>query len=196
MHKEVLLLMGSPKKTGYSNLAASYLDKALLDNGVVVNRVDIMDMAIEPCKDCPYCSKVKHQCVINDDMRSVYAHMKTADALILVTPIYFNGVPSQVKALVDRTQMIFMSQFAHKVPYPVNVDETKKGAYFVAFGGAKTYENQFLGVEETMKWVLKSLKMPLRQYLKVPATDHLTKESFVAEKGSALDEIVRDIVKR
>lgn len=196
MHKEVLLIMGSPKKTGFSFATAAYLENALRVQGIEVKRFDIGDMTIKPCMDCPFCTQTKHRCVIEDDMQAVYAQMKTADALILVTPIYFNGVPSQVKALVDRTQMIFMSQFAHKVPYPNETNEEQKGAYFIAFGGARTYENQFLGVEETMKWVLKSLKMPLRQYVQVSATDHLKPKSFLEDKGKLLDEIIGDIVKR
>ena len=44
------------------------------------------------------------RCVIEDDMSYIYENIEAADEIILVSPVYFSGAPSQLKALMDRLQ--------------------------------------------------------------------------------------------
>lgn len=50
-----------------------------------------------------------HQCVIEDDFSEVRKHIDAADELIVVSPVYFAGAPSQFKALLDRMQPYYRS---------------------------------------------------------------------------------------
>lgn len=50
-----------------------------------------------------------HQCVIDDDFGEVRKHIDAADELIVVSPVYFAGAPSQFKALLDRMQPYYRS---------------------------------------------------------------------------------------
>lgn len=186
--KNVLLILGSHKKSGYTHESADYLERAFKEEGITPARVDVLGLEIAPCLDCPYCEKNPGKCVLNDDMGMVYEKLREAEVVIVLTPVYFNGVTSRLKTLIDRTQMIFMSAYRHKTPYSV---AENKGAFVVAFGGAKAYENQFLGVDESLKWVFKSLKMPLLKSYGISGTDHFTKGRLNPETLQILDEIVK-----
>lgn len=43
-------------------------------------------------------------CVIDDDMQEIYEFIDAADEITVVSPVYFAGPPSQLKALLDRLQ--------------------------------------------------------------------------------------------
>lgn len=51
--------------------------------------------------DYPYCPRY------DDDMQDVYPLLPAADELIVVSPVYFSGAPSSLKALLDRMQPHF-----------------------------------------------------------------------------------------
>lgn len=186
--KNILMILGSHKKTGYTHESADYLEKAFEKHGVRPTRLDVLKLEIAPCLDCPYCEKNPGKCVIDDGMKVVYEKLRAAEVVIVITPVYFNGVTSRLKTLIDRTQMIFMSAYRHKTPYSV---AEKRVAFVVAFGGAKTYEHQFLGVEESLKWVFKSLKMPLLKSYGISGTDHFKEGRLNLESLQFLDEIVK-----
>lgn len=194
--KRVTLLIGSHKRNGFSRLALEYLKTGFEKSGITPDVIDVLDLDLTHCLDCGYCSKHQGKCVISDDMNHVYESMQTADHMVVITPVYYNGVTSRLKVLIDRTQMIFMSIFSHGMPYPINTVEETKGAYIVAFGGPRPYDNQFFGVEESLKWVFKNLKMPKRSQINFSGTDHLKKGLLTDEMKCALDKMLQDIIER
>jgi hypothetical protein len=42
-------------------------------------------------------------CVQKDDMSEIYGHLKNSDILVFGTPIYLDGITSQIKAVIDRS---------------------------------------------------------------------------------------------
>ena len=52
------------------------------------------------------------RCVIEDDMSYIYENIEAADEIILVSPVYFSGAPSQLKALMDRLQPYYAQSAA------------------------------------------------------------------------------------
>lgn len=73
--------------------------------------------ADEEPTDYPYCPR------FDDDMQDVYALLPGADELIVVSPVYFSGAPSSMKALLDRMQPHFWadSRKAPKRPATLHV---------------------------------------------------------------------------
>ncbi len=195
MH-DVLLLIGSHKRGGFSERAAEWMKNQLEASGKTVEILTIRTLRLEHCLDCPYCEEHCGKCVIDDDMNHVYAKLKAAQHLVVLTPVYFNGVPSRLKVLIDRTQMIFMTGFAHKQVFPLCSDESQKGAYIVSFGGAKAYEHQFYGVASTLDWVFRNLKMPLRAHAVFSGTDHIERGVLTEAMIRELTGILKEIVER
>jgi multimeric flavodoxin WrbA len=73
-------------------------------------------------KDAPAPQKSKQEiqfehprrCVIDDDMSDIYELIDEAEELTIVSPVYFAGPPSQLKALLDRLQPYFAASAAQR----------------------------------------------------------------------------------
>jgi multimeric flavodoxin WrbA len=105
----VIGLNGTPRVGGNSEIL---LDKALegaSQIGAVVVRLDVGRMNIAGCKACGSCSEDAGVCVQNDDMTRIYHLLDEADGIIVSSPLYFSGLSSQIKAVIDRCQCIWVS---------------------------------------------------------------------------------------
>lgn len=79
---------------------------------------------LEPLERIRKSDSQRHVCVIDDDMSEVRKHLDAADELIVVSPVYFAGAPSQLKALMDRLQPYYWSgvrRQTHKRPLILHV---------------------------------------------------------------------------
>ncbi|WP_165043868.1 flavodoxin family protein [Adlercreutzia sp. ZJ138] len=66
-------------------------------------------------------------CVIGDDMQEVYPLIDAADELVVVSPVYFAGAPSQLKALLDRLQPYFWTNARKGVKRPATLHVVGEG---------------------------------------------------------------------
>lgn len=98
----ILILSGSKRKGGNTDtLAASFAEGAKLHN--TVETISIHDYKIRPCTGCNHCFKTEeHKCKKRDDMRYVYKKLAEADVVVIASPVYFYGISSQLKSVVDR----------------------------------------------------------------------------------------------
>ncbi len=60
---------------------------------------------IKPCMHCDYCLENK-KCIIEDDMRDIYANLQEADGIILATPVQSGGISSNLSTIMDRTRAL------------------------------------------------------------------------------------------
>ena len=103
MSKNIVVLSGSPRKGANTDtLAAAFVDGAKsADKNVIVFRP--ADMKIGGCLGCGHCFEEPGVCVQKDDMIQILDALKTADTLVLASPVYFWGVTAQLKLAIDRT---------------------------------------------------------------------------------------------
>ena len=100
---KVLVLNGSPKggRSNTLNITKAFLAGFPADTKV--DTAELYRMDIKPCVGCFSCwSRTDGHCVINDDMQLLYGRIMAADVIIESFPLYFFGMPSQLKALTDR----------------------------------------------------------------------------------------------
>jgi multimeric flavodoxin WrbA len=173
MNKNVVLIMGSHRSNANTAYWIDAMSSKMAEMDVTCRSVDVNKLLIKPCIDCNYCKNNWGKCVHVDDMAQVYQMLKQADILIIATPVYFNGVTSKLKTLVDRCQMIFLCDFAHNIPFVDSVDSSGKQGYIVSVGGAGHYPNQFIGTEITLKLIFNNLRMPLTEHIKYSETDQI-----------------------
>ena len=103
---KVLGIYGSPRKGGNTDVL---LDEALRGAGITgaeVSPVRCCDLKISGCAECGGCDQTG-VCVIDDDMQEVYPKLLEANVVILASPIFFYGISSQAKALIDRCQAMW-----------------------------------------------------------------------------------------
>jgi len=100
---KVLILNGSPKLERSNTLNITNAFVSGFPEGTEVKRIDIYSKDIKPCRGCFACwASEDGTCVIKDDMAGILSSVKEADVIIESFPLYFYGMPSQLKAVTDR----------------------------------------------------------------------------------------------
>lgn len=103
MSKKVLILSGSPRKSGNSDLLCDEFSRGAQEAGHSVEKIRVAEKKVAPCSACYYCRKSGGACVHQDDMAEVLQKMIDADVLVLASPVYFYSIDAQLKAVIDRT---------------------------------------------------------------------------------------------
>lgn len=102
MGKKVLIISGSPRKGGNSDILCEQFKKGAEESGNTVEKVFLHQLKIGPCMACYGC-RGKKTCVQKDDMEALLEKMVKADVLVLATPVYFYSMDGQLKTMIDRT---------------------------------------------------------------------------------------------
>jgi len=126
---KVLLINGSPRKDGNTSIAIAEVASALEKEGIDTHIIQIGNKAVQGCIACNKCNELG-RCIFKDSLyNEVIDHIKTSDALIVGSPVYYAGPNGSLCALLDR---VFYSYSDHL--------EYKPGASIVVCrrGGAST----------------------------------------------------------
>lgn len=115
MCAKVLILSGSPRRNGNTEILCDRFADGARDAGHEVEKVRVCDLNIHYCTGCDSCVR-SGKCVFNDDMETVREKMMAADVLVLASPVYFYTMDAQIKALIDRT-VPFYTQLKEKSVY-------------------------------------------------------------------------------
>ena len=101
---KVVVLTGSPHPNGTTaTLADEFCAGVQEAKKHEIIRFDTAQREINPCIGCNYCHANDGRCVYPDDgMREIAPALIEADAVVLVTPLYYFGITAQLKATIDR----------------------------------------------------------------------------------------------
>ena len=102
MSKKVLILSGSPRKGGNSDILCDEFMKGAEESGNTVEKIRVAEKKIGYCRGC-YACKRTGICAIKDDMAEILQKMIDADVIVLASPVYFYSIDAQLKAVIDRT---------------------------------------------------------------------------------------------
>ena len=164
---DVLGIMGSPRRKGNTEIL---LDRALAGaeaSGAQVEKVIVSKLRIAPCREMYTCLK-DGNCSIKDDMQELYTKLVEADRVIFASPIFFYGIPSQAKALVDRCQALWVRR--HILGIVQDKAGGRKGA-FISMGATKG-ERLFDGSILTVKYFFEAIGVRYAHELLVRGVDH------------------------
>ena len=162
---KVLGIMGSPRIGGNTDLLLDEALKAARSQGAEVERVVVDKLKISPCKEYYGCLR-DGNCVIRDDMDDLYPKLLNADVVIVASPIFFYGVTSQAKALIDRCQALWARRYVLKQEPP---DSGRKGA-FIGVGATKG-QNLFEGSILTLKYFFQAIGVTYADELLIRSVD-------------------------
>jgi multimeric flavodoxin WrbA len=103
---KIVGICGSPRK-GNSEWMLTTLCSELTRLGADVEMLLLRKMDVKMCRGCLTCEKGskerKGDCVIKDDMSSVYPKLIAADAIVFATPGYMEMLSGRLKNFLDRT---------------------------------------------------------------------------------------------
>ena len=143
---KVLGIMGSPRRQSNTEIL---LDKALegaTEAGAEVEKVLVSKLKISPCLEIYACRK-DGNCSIKDDMQLLYRKLLEADHIVFASPIFFYGVTSQSKAIIDRCQALWARRHVLGIG---KEDKRERRGVFISVGatrGKKLFDGAVLTVK-------------------------------------------------
>ena len=162
---KVLGIMGSPRIKGNADLLLEEALKGAQSQGADAEKLIVDKLKIAPCKEYLGCFK-DGNCVIRDDMDTIYPKLLEAGVVIIASPIFFYGVTSQAKALIDRCQALWARKHILKQTLP---DGVRKGAFIAV--GATQGKRLFEGVVLTVKYFFEAIGVEYADELLVRGVD-------------------------
>ena len=103
MSKKIIILNGSPRKSGNTSALTAQFTKGAEEAGNTVSEFFLDEMNINGCKGCFGGGKnPESPCVQKDDMDQIYPIYKEADIVVLATPLYYWTISGQLKITFDR----------------------------------------------------------------------------------------------
>jgi len=150
----LLIVLGSPRKNGNSEILAQHVAKGMEDGGGTVEYIRLGGLTISPCQGCGGCEKTG-ECVIKDDMGAIYERADAADRILVASPVYFYALTAQTKAFIDRFQARWSRRYL--LDNRFRMEEQRKGYLLsvAATKGAKVFDCSLL----TMRYFYEAMDM-------------------------------------
>ncbi|MGH4141024.1 flavodoxin family protein [Clostridium sp.] len=146
---KVVAFNGSPNKEGNTYQAIKLVLNELEKEGIETEIIHVGNKSIRGCIACNQCAKNKNEkCVLpGDEVNEWIQKMKTADGIILGSPVHYSAIGGTMKSFLDRAVYVAGnngSLLRHKV-----------GASVVAVrraGGIPTFDqlNHFINYSEML----------------------------------------------
>lgn len=178
----VLGIVGSPRRHGNTDLLVQQAVSGAETQDARTRIVILNELDVAPCRHCDKCSETG-KCVIEDDMQWLSRELREAEYLILASPIFFMGLPAQVKAMIDRCQALWVIKYVLKLPVATNPHNKRKGL-FISVGSTRL-PNLFEPAIATVKSWFTTLDIIYTGSLLFPGID---KKGAITQHPTALKE--------
>ena len=132
---KTIAFLGSPRKDGNTELLLNEAIRGVKEStGGDATVFNLNLMKIAPCQDCGGCEKTG-ECVLDDDMTKLYPEIRSADRIILASPIFFFGLSAQSKTMIDRCQSFWCEKYLLKKP--ISPGNSGRKGLLIVVGGMK-----------------------------------------------------------
>jgi multimeric flavodoxin WrbA len=95
-------IVGSPRKGGNTEILTAHALRAAAEEGLETELTSLAGLDIRGCNACGVCYK-EERCSIDDDLWPVYLKLKSADGIILASPVYYGSATALIKAFMERS---------------------------------------------------------------------------------------------
>ena len=103
MGKNIVILNGSPRKTGNTAALVQEFARGAREAGNTVTEFFLDGMDIHGCKGCFGGHSVRDcPCVQKDDMNQIYPAVKESAVVVLASPLYYWNMSGQLRTAIDR----------------------------------------------------------------------------------------------
>jgi multimeric flavodoxin WrbA len=114
---KIIAFLGSPREGGNTELLLKEAIRGIEEMGLNVRLFNLNLMNIMPCQNCGGCDDTG-TCINEDEMTQIYDAIRSADRIILASPIFFFALSAQVKVMIDRCQAFWCEKYLLKKPIP------------------------------------------------------------------------------
>ena len=180
---KVLVLNGSPKqKSDTFRMTEAFLKGLNRTGEHEIRVIRVIEKNIAPCRGCFGCwQRMDGHCVIEDDQNGILDLYRRAELIIWSFPLYCYGMPSHLKAVLDRTiplvKMNMEKQPDGTVRHEALADFSKIRTLVICGCGFPAWEGNFDGLKMMCKICFGSPDMvcvPETPMLNVPEAEPVT----------------------
>ena len=185
---KILVLNGSPKKKSDTMVLTNAFLRGIEKNGShEIFVMNISEMKISSCRGCFGCWQVKNKhCVIDDDQNRILDLYPEMDLIIWSFPLYCYGMPSHIKAVLDRTiplNQMKMEIVDGRTRHLPMVDLSKIHTVVISGCGFPNYEHNFEGLSRQCDLCFGNLTkifVPETPLLNIPEAKPVTEPKVLA----------------
>ena len=112
--KNVIIIAGSPRVGGNTEALVKEFARGAKEAGNKVSVVSLAKDKVAPCTGCYVCqspspkgSGAPGKCWQKDKADAILKKMQKADVIVFASPVYFYSISAQLKALFDRSVVIY-----------------------------------------------------------------------------------------
>jgi multimeric flavodoxin WrbA len=101
----VIIIYSSPNEDGLTAACAYAAAQGIRQGGGTAEEVRLNDLKIASCQACDEgwgACRTEHECELRDDFQALHQKVIGADALVLVSPVYWGEMSESAKAFTDR----------------------------------------------------------------------------------------------
>lgn len=99
---KVLAIKSSPRIKGNTNSIIDKIVQGAEESGHVIIPYNLNEMHVKGCQACRTCKEKGVDCIIKDDLKDYWDKLKTADVLIMGSPVYMYTFCGPLKTFIDR----------------------------------------------------------------------------------------------
>lgn len=99
---KIIAFNGSPHSGGVVAGGISVMKKELEKEDISVEVIHVGNKAVRGCLDCGRCETLGHCAVEGDMVIECAEKLKSADGIILGSPVYYGGIAGTFKSFLDR----------------------------------------------------------------------------------------------
>ncbi len=111
---KALALIGSPRKGGNTDCLADAFLEGAAEAGAEVEKIYLDDLNIRPIAEVCDDFSMRVDLRADDDWRKVMHKVIEADVLVWGAPVYWQGVPAQMKCFVDRWSAYYAAEWLNQ----------------------------------------------------------------------------------
>ena len=142
--RKVLILVGSPRRSGNSATLAGAVERGAQAAGAEVRLRFVDDFITSFLRDCRTCRGPDGECRIADDFRRLmFDDFLPAQAVVFCSPVYWYGLSAQIKAFFDRTFCYYAASYAGSAQVIEGMSRKRIG---LALASEETYPGATLGI--------------------------------------------------
>lgn len=146
--KKLIAINGSPRKNWNTAELLKNAMQGAEEVGAETEIVNLYALNFKGCTSCFYCklkSKEHGTCAMKDDLSPVLEKIKTADAVIFGTPIYFMNFSAGLIAMLER---LFFSNYIYSNEIPTVFPKKLPSAFFYTMNMTEEHFKQFAMAEK------------------------------------------------
>ena len=133
---KVLLINGSPRKDGNTTIALNEMVKVFEKEGIETEIVHIGGKDVRGCIACGRC-KEQGKCVFDDVVNEAAAKFRTADGLVVGSPVYYASANGTVVSFMDR--LFYSTKFDKTMKVGAAVSVARRGGQTTTFDQLNKY---------------------------------------------------------